>query len=186
VAAADPNDAPAIFDLLLRRKLRMDNAKLNKWLTLLANMSVVAGIVFLGIEVRQNTQTLEQNALYMRLALMDVGYEQTTDWRNMLVANDGVGDLWEKGCKSELTKDEATDYDLLSSTWLIQHRNLYDRANVLGGEEAAALMAEATAGQLLNCQFLQDKFLAQNLQFIISPNWKPAVVNALARLESKK
>ena len=60
----------------------MDNVKLNKWFTLLVNLSVVAGIVFLGIEVRQNTQTLEQNALYMRLALMDVGYEQTADWRN--------------------------------------------------------------------------------------------------------
>ncbi len=164
----------------------MNNAKLNKWLTLLANISVVAGIVFLGIEVRQNTQTLEQNAVYMRLALMDVGYEQTTDWRNMLVADESVGDLWEKGCQSDLTKDEALDYDYLSSTRLIQHRNLFDRANVLGGGEAATLMAEATADQLLNCQFLQDKFLAQKLQFVISPNWESAVVDALARLDNKK
>ena len=73
----------------------MHNASLNKWLTLIANISVVVGIVFLAIEVRQNTQTLEQNALFMRLALMDVGYEQTADWRNMLVANEDVGDFWE-------------------------------------------------------------------------------------------
>jgi hypothetical protein len=137
----------------------VDNAKLNRWLTLLANLSVVAGIVFLGIEVRQNTQTLEQNALYMRLALMDVGYEQTADWRNMLVADEGIGDLWKKGCQSELSEEEATKYDYLALTWLVQHRNLFDRASVLGGEEAAALMAEATASQLQNCRYLRDSFL---------------------------
>lgn len=30
--------------------------KLNRWLTLLANVGVIAGIVFLGIEIRQNTE----------------------------------------------------------------------------------------------------------------------------------
>ena len=164
----------------------MDNAKLNRWLTLLANISVVAGIVFLGIEVRQNTQTLEQNALYMRLALMDVGYEQTTVWRNMLVADKDVGDLWEKGCQSKLTKEEATKYDYLTSTWLIQNRNLFDRASVLGGAEAAALMAVSTASRLQNCQYLRNSFFELRIHFIISPNWKPAVVDALERMDNQK
>lgn len=33
----------------------MRNSKLNDWLTLTANFSVVAGIIFLAVEVRQNT-----------------------------------------------------------------------------------------------------------------------------------
>ena len=35
--------------------------KLNQWLTLLANVGVLVGIVFLAIEIRQNTNNLEMN-----------------------------------------------------------------------------------------------------------------------------
>ena len=87
----------------------MIGVDLNKWLTLLANISVVAGIIFLAVQVRQNTETLEQNALYMRLALEDVGYEQTADWRNMLVQDKNVGELWERGVTlSSIRKRSST------------------------------------------------------------------------------
>lgn len=33
--------------------------KLNQWLTLLANIGVIAGIVFLAIEIRQNTEMIQ-------------------------------------------------------------------------------------------------------------------------------
>jgi hypothetical protein len=35
--------------------------KLNRWLTLLANTGVLVGIIFLAIEIRQNTDNLEMN-----------------------------------------------------------------------------------------------------------------------------
>jgi len=37
----------------------MDRDKLNKWLTLTANLAVVAGIVFLALELRQNNELLK-------------------------------------------------------------------------------------------------------------------------------
>ena len=36
----------------------MDSDKLNDWLTLVANVGVIAGIVFLAIEVRQNSEAV--------------------------------------------------------------------------------------------------------------------------------
>ena len=36
----------------------MDSDKLNKWLTLAANVGVIAGIVFLAIEIRQNSDAV--------------------------------------------------------------------------------------------------------------------------------
>ena len=36
----------------------MDSEKLNKWLALLANVGVIAGIVFLAIEIRQNSDAI--------------------------------------------------------------------------------------------------------------------------------
>jgi hypothetical protein len=38
--------------------------RLNKWLTLLANLGVIAGIVFLAVETRQNNSLLEAQAGY--------------------------------------------------------------------------------------------------------------------------
>jgi hypothetical protein len=37
----------------------MKMEKLNQWLTLLANVGVIAGIAFLGFEIRQNTEMIE-------------------------------------------------------------------------------------------------------------------------------
>ncbi len=35
--------------------------RINQWFTLIANLGVVAGFVFLGVEIQQNTESLEQN-----------------------------------------------------------------------------------------------------------------------------
>ena len=37
----------------------MKNSQINEWLTLIANLAVVAGIIFLAIEVSQNTAMIE-------------------------------------------------------------------------------------------------------------------------------
>lgn len=36
----------------------MDTDRVNRWLTLVANAAVIAGIVFLGLELRQNTEMM--------------------------------------------------------------------------------------------------------------------------------
>jgi len=40
--------------------MRLD--RLNSWLTLVANIGVIAGIVFLGLEIQQNTAALQANS----------------------------------------------------------------------------------------------------------------------------
>ncbi len=42
----------------------MDRERLNSWLTLLANLGVLAGLVFVGFEIRQNTSQLRTDALH--------------------------------------------------------------------------------------------------------------------------
>ena len=42
----------------------MKPEKLNAWLTLIANFGVIAGLIFLGYEIRQNTIQLRAEALY--------------------------------------------------------------------------------------------------------------------------
>ena len=40
----------------------MDSTKVNGWLTLIANAAVIAGIVFLGVEIRQNNELLRSES----------------------------------------------------------------------------------------------------------------------------
>ena len=42
----------------------MDRDRLNWWLTLLANLGVLSGLVFVGFEIRQNTSQLRADASY--------------------------------------------------------------------------------------------------------------------------
>lgn len=40
----------------------MNSSKVNEWLTLIANVAVVGGIIFLAIEIRQNTELLRSES----------------------------------------------------------------------------------------------------------------------------
>ena len=42
----------------------MDRERLKRWLTLLANLGVLGGLVFVGLEIRQNTRQLRADASY--------------------------------------------------------------------------------------------------------------------------
>ncbi len=42
----------------------MERRRLDQWLTILANAAVLGGLVFVGLEVRQNTAQLRSNASY--------------------------------------------------------------------------------------------------------------------------
>ena len=39
----------------------MNTGRMNRWLTLVANISVVAGIIFLAVEIRQNTESIDES-----------------------------------------------------------------------------------------------------------------------------
>jgi hypothetical protein len=40
----------------------MTRSKLNEWLTLIANLAVVGGIVFLAVEIHQNNELLRSES----------------------------------------------------------------------------------------------------------------------------
>jgi hypothetical protein len=67
----------------------MDVDKVNRWLTLLANVGVIAGIVFLALEVHQNNELLEADARYNRMRVSWDGWQslaENGDLANLMVA----------------------------------------------------------------------------------------------------
>ncbi len=55
----------------------------NRWLTLVANVGVIAGIVFLGIELRQNNELLEAEARFNRMRMSWDGWQSLAENRDL-------------------------------------------------------------------------------------------------------
>ena len=53
-------------DILENQEVVLDSERINRWLTLAANFGVIAGILFLAIELRQNNELLTVQASYAR------------------------------------------------------------------------------------------------------------------------
>jgi hypothetical protein len=101
----------------------MDTEKLNRWLSLLANVGVIAGILLLAWEVRQNQESLDQAN---RIAVNDGMYtslEAFNGWRLMLAGNPELEELEYRGSldPNSLDERERRRYTLLCSSfhWLM-------------------------------------------------------------------
>ena len=57
----------------------MNSERLNDWLTLVANVAVVAGIIFLAVEIRQNNELLRSESRQALLANDQTALEVALD-----------------------------------------------------------------------------------------------------------
>ena len=64
----------------------MDSDKLNRWMTLITNFGVIAGLVFLAVEIRQNTASLDESRKQARLQSFQI-YLQNLDESQRALAN---------------------------------------------------------------------------------------------------
>ena len=79
----------------------MISSKFNSWLGILANLAVVAGIVFLGVEIQQN------NALLEAAASQALSQNQTTNYALLMESSDFASLAAKLKDESELTTEES-------------------------------------------------------------------------------
>lgn len=111
----------------------MDVDKANRWLTLLANFGVVAGIIFLAIEVRQNQAILEEANQFNFLEMRATSLETYNDFRALIIQDEDVSRIWHEGLDGEqLSESDLRRFDDLctSAVWLAVTQ--YERSPVLG------------------------------------------------------
>jgi len=108
----------------------MDLEKLNKWLTLLANIGVLAGIIFLAIEIRQNSDAIRAQT---RAQLA----EEVTELFSVNMNDQGYATVLMRGNNvEELSAVEQYQYYRHRSAWAnhwlnvaYQHKmGMYDEA----------------------------------------------------------
>jgi len=117
----------------------MDFDRLNKWLALLANFGVVAGIIFLAVEIRQNQTLLEQNHQAMlrsqELEILNATHlevDQFNDLRAQIYLSKEISELWLNGRSGEF--DSAVEeyrYNQLCSAWHIANGLSFERSIIL-------------------------------------------------------
>ena len=127
----------------------MKSDNLNKWLTLLANFGVIAGIIFLAVEVRQNQITLEEANQFNFLQMRATSLETFNDFRALVVQDEDVSRLWFDGLAGvELSESDERRFRYLctSRVWLAVTQ--FERGAILGEatiEGQIALQAQTLA-----------------------------------------
>jgi hypothetical protein len=108
-------------------------SKTNQWLTLVANLGVIAGLVFLGFEIRQNTNIAKASAY--RENVQDIAA-----WRELFIADPEVARLYgiysDEGIEA-LDGTERTRVSGLINNVMGVYENAYfaRRYEIIGDEE---------------------------------------------------
>jgi hypothetical protein len=162
----------------------VDSDGLNKWLTLVANVAVVVGIIFLIVEINQNTAAIEQNATWMRLESLDNGTAQNREFRLMQLTNDRLFNIWQSDCGAGLDESDLARYRMMAIDYVIQVRTNGERSLALGGERGLAAHVTLAAPEIHACSYLRNAF-EDRLQMIeaMSPRWYSAMQDELSRLD---
>jgi hypothetical protein len=82
--------------------------KVNQWLTLVANLGVIAGLVFLGYEVQQNTNIAKASAY--RENIQDIAA-----WRELLISDAELARLYRTYTGEGLAAFDDTDRSRISA-----------------------------------------------------------------------
>jgi hypothetical protein len=135
--------------------LRFD--KVNQWLTLVANFAVIAGIIFLGIELQQNNKLLQAEAIS---SVMDTRMIR----QDQVIENDSLSELISKNRKRE----ELSDAELL------RIRALHTRS-MLGWQKDFFLYKEGILTEeyfRTNLQVMKNAFSRDNETFGHLQHWE--------------
>jgi hypothetical protein len=99
----------------------MNSFSLGQTIAILANVGVIAGIVFLAIEVRQNQATLEEANAMNQIAVENTAQEHFSYFRALILENDELFDIWQNGMTgAELTDSEETKFRELCTEHLFR------------------------------------------------------------------
>ena len=83
--------------------------RLNRWLTLLANIGVLAGIIFLAVEIDQNTENLEMNRQIALAEAYATRNNTVQDSQIQAAVSPDLGEIyvkWQQGGNEALTEPE--------------------------------------------------------------------------------
>ena len=144
----------------------MKKMDLGQTVSILANVGVIAGIVFLAVEIRQNQATLEEQNTLTRLTSRDSGYEYFSNFRKLLLENPELHEIWERGIAGEeLSSFEKSRVQVLCQEQFWASFTLYNRNTALGMDQERDLVVSFLANQIEQSELVKDCWESQKNQF---------------------
>ena len=99
----------------------MKNIDLGQAIQVLANVGVLAGIIFLAVEVRQNQASMEEDRNLNALVVF-------SDFREVVSQSEQLSQIWLDGLSgNELTPVEVLRFNFLCSSYLWAYWSNYQR-----------------------------------------------------------
>lgn len=127
----------------------MDTEKLNRWLTLAANVAVFASIMFLAVEIRQNQVSIDEANELSRLEARTIEIEQFNDFRRALIEDPDLLRIWNAGlADAELSEADGERFLLLCANLVWISAGSWERSVALGRTAAANATTSIRAGMI--------------------------------------
>ena len=113
----------------------MSKVDLGQTVSILANLGVITGIVFLAIQVRQNQAALDQANELDRAAAVGAALDYYNDFRAMLAQDEQLNEIWSSPSTGrELTASETRRFIRVCQNWFWIQATMYERFALLGDE----------------------------------------------------
>jgi len=116
----------------------MKKIDLGQTIGILANIGVIAGIVFLAIEVRQNQRVLDEQNILTGLSGQDSAFALMSSFRRLRMENPELERIWGAGVADQLeSDDDIAAFALLCEERIFIASTLYNRYTALENLPAA-------------------------------------------------
>jgi hypothetical protein len=138
-------------------------------------ITMVATLIFVGVEVRQSRLAMSENNELSKLASLDESRRGFSAWRSMLASDQEMSSLWRAGlAREELDDDQKFRFTLLLAEHQFLLLSAYDRYMQHDMSERANAMARGLA------------HLIEGNAFIPEYDWLPGTEGFRDELERQK
>jgi hypothetical protein len=132
-------------------------------------LAVVASLVYLAVQIRQNTHELSLSLQSTELAAFERNVESGNRTREMFILNPDVADLYIRGIKSyaDLGSSEKLRFELILSNVFSALQGAYIRQLTYGNDPGNFSGSERTLDQLVSHHGVRDWLSGSQ------PDWRP-------------
>jgi hypothetical protein len=103
---------------------------------MIGGVAVVASLIYLAIQIRQNTRQISQNIEATRFAAFERNIESANRMRELLILNPDLIDLFLRGSRDfeALDSSERMRFDLLMRNTMTAFQGAFLRQRMIGGD----------------------------------------------------
>jgi len=147
---------------------------------IISAIAVVASLVYLAVQIRQNTNGLSMSIKSTELAAFERNVEAGNRIREVFILNPDIAELYGKGLRSfkELSSSDRLRFGMVLSNIFSSLQGAYIRQLTYGNDPANFAGSERMLDSLISCRGVRDWLRCND------PDWRPQFA-ALVKLRIK-